>query len=290
MTPNKTPEPTAVIAVSSAIAVNVPSRLWLSFGSLGGYTLMKFTLFLIFMGLLLCGCSKKHAPPEVIVDGTPLTSWLTNYYNRKPELFDEALAKVGTNAVPTLLWMLQQTNRAQNQAAYFAFNKLGARAQGAVPSLIQIYESRITPFSRQCAASSIASVGPAGNSAIPVLIRGSSDKNILVRCDTLQALGRLNSQSDLVVPTLTNALNDPVPRVRISACIALGEVGERSKEVVPALVMVSTNDSDQSVRLFATNTLNQITLEKRAQDMLRMMHSDKSKPPNTALEPTPTAP
>jgi len=31
MTPNNAPEPTAVIAVSSAIAVNVPSRLWLSF-------------------------------------------------------------------------------------------------------------------------------------------------------------------------------------------------------------------------------------------------------------------
>lgn len=250
---------------------------------------MKFRLFLLFVGLLLCGCSKKHAPPEVFVDGTPLTSWLTNYFNRKPELVDEAMAKVGTNAVPTLLWMLQQTNRVENQAAYFAFLSLGARAQGAVPALIQIYESRITPFSRQSAASSIASVGPAGNSAIPVLIRGLSDTNILVRCDTLQALGRLNSQPDLVMAPLTNAFNDRSPRVRISACIALGEVGERSEDVVPALMMISTNDSDPGVRLFATNTLIQIKLEERAQLMRRTMQSAKSKPLNTAPEPTPTA-
>jgi hypothetical protein len=31
MTPNKSPEPTAVDAVSSAIAVHVASRRWLSF-------------------------------------------------------------------------------------------------------------------------------------------------------------------------------------------------------------------------------------------------------------------
>jgi HEAT repeat protein len=246
---------------------------------------MKFRLFLLFIGLLLCGCSKKHAPPEVIVDGTPLTSWLTNYFNRKPELVDEAMAKVGTNAVPTLLWMLQQTNRAQNQAAYFAFLRLGTRAQGAVPALIQIYESRITPFSRQCAASSIASVGPAGNSAIPVLIRGLEDSNVLVRCDTLTALGRLNSQPDLVVPTLTNALNDPVPKIRLFACMALGEVGEQSKEVVPSLKEAAAHDPDPMVRENAAMTLHEIEFEAR---MLPLMK--QAKPPNTALEPTPTAP
>jgi hypothetical protein len=35
MWPNKSPEPTAVDAVSSAVAVHVASRRWLSFGSLG---------------------------------------------------------------------------------------------------------------------------------------------------------------------------------------------------------------------------------------------------------------
>jgi HEAT repeat protein len=245
-----------------------------------------YCAILLLLGFaLMADAGVTNAPTELIVDGTPLTSWLTNYLCMKPELADRALAKVGTNAVPTLLWMLQQKNGRQNQAAYFAFLKLGARAQGAVPALIQIYESRITPFSRQCAASSIASVGSAGNSAIPVLIRGLGDSNVLVRCDTLLALGRLNSQPDLVVPTLTNALNDPVPKVRIFACMALGTVGERSKQAVLALREAAANDPDSNVRLSATGELH--TLEAEAQ---MLQFTNRAKPPNTALEPTATAP
>jgi HEAT repeat protein len=246
---------------------------------------MKYRIFILSLGLMLCGCSEKRAPTELIVNGVPLTSWLTNYVSGDAKLADQALAKVGTNAVPTLLWMLQQKNRTQNQAAYFAFLRLGARAQGAVAALIQIYQSRITPFSRQCTASSIASTGPAGNRAIPVLIRGLSDSNILVRCDTLLALGRLNSQPDLVVPTLTNALSDHAPKVRMFACMALETVGERSKQVVPTLREAATHDPDPNVRENAAMMLHELEVEAQM-----LQFTNRAKLPNTALEPTPTAP
>jgi HEAT repeat protein len=232
------------------------------------------TLFLVLGFAFMVAGGGTNAPTNPVVDGTPLTGWLTNYLIGKPESADRALAKVGTNAIPTLLWMLQQTNRTHNQAAYFAFLRLGASAQDAVPALMQIYESRISPFSQQCTARSIGRTGPAGNSAIPVLVRGLSNTNILVRCDTLLALGDLNSQPDLVVPALTNALSDPVPKVRMFACMALEMVGERSEHVVPALRKAAANDPDPDVRSSAAGNLQAL---KFAAQMLQL--TNRAKPP-----------
>lgn len=101
-----------------------------------------------------------------IIDGKPLTSWLDYYLagssEAQREIADQALDKAGTNAIPTLLWMLRQRDSSfkhkvmelvqkqhfikvhytpaerRNQAAYFAFLKLSARAEAAVPALIEI--------------------------------------------------------------------------------------------------------------------------------------------------------
>ena len=184
-----------------------------------------------------------------IVDGKPLASWLDYYVSGKSEvqreMANQALDKVGTNAIPTLLWMLRQRDSSfkhkvmelvqkqhfikvhyipaerRNQAAYFAFLKLGASAEAAVPALIEIYELKRSPYSRQCAAESLGVIGPAAKRAIPVLVRGMADTNILVRCDTLLALGKFHAEPQLVVPALTNALNDPNGKVRLFACMAL---------------------------------------------------------------------
>ena len=134
-------------------------------------------LVAILGGLAWAGLRPRESDP--IVDGKPLTTWLDNYVGGQPELADRALAKVGTNALPALLWMLRQRDstakrkvmelvqkqqlikihyipaQRRNQAAYFAFLKLGARAEAAVPALMEIYEQNISPFSRQCAARSV---------------------------------------------------------------------------------------------------------------------------------------
>ena len=251
---------------------------------LGGFEHMKTycIVFLVIKFAFMVVASETNTPKELVIDGTPLTGWLTNYLVGKPELADRALAKVGTNAIPTLLWMLQQTNQTQNQAAYFAFLKLGASAQDAVPALIQIYQSRVTPFSQQTTARSIGRTGPAGNIAIPVLVRGLSSSNVLVRCDTLLALGDLNSQPDLVVPALIKALSDPVPKVRLFACMALGTVGERSKQAVLALRQVAANDPDSNVRQNATGVLHRLEVEAQM-----LQFKNRAKLPNSGkLEPT----
>ena len=246
-----------------------------------------------------------------IVDRKPLASWL-DYYVSGPseaqrEMANQALDKAGTNALPTLLWMLRQRDSSfkhkvmelvqrqhfikvhyipaerRNQAAYFAFLKLGARAEVAVPALIGIYEQRLSPFSRQCTAGSLGHIGPAAKRAIPVLLRGMADTNTLVRCDTLLALADFHAEPELVVPALTNALNDPNGKVRLFACMALGEVGragspnvakvenpsaEWVRQEVAGLVK-SLSDPDSSVRGQATLALRLIDPEAAAKAGVR---------------------
>jgi HEAT repeat protein len=155
----------------------------------------------------------------------------------------------------------------RNQAAYFAFLKLGARAESAVPALMDIYELKISPFSQQATARSLGHIGPTAKRAIPLLIRGMADTNTLVRCDTLMALADFHAEPQLVVPALTNALGDSDARVRLFACTALQGMADATKvrnpdegwmeKSVPALVH-SLVDSDVQVRRFAADVLRQI--------------------------------
>jgi HEAT repeat protein len=242
---------------------------------------------------------------EPIVDGKPLSNWVNYYTTARSEaqskMADQALDKVGTNAIPTLLRMLRRTDspfkrkvmdllgkqhfirvsyipaERQNQAAYFAFLRLGTNADVAVPALMEIYERGFSPFSRQCAAGSLRPLGPAANAAIPLLQRGLADTNTLVRCDTLLALSSL--QPELVISTLTNALTDPDAKVRGFACQALPLLGRGpgavrawnpdgtwAKQAVAALAR-ATNDPDHMVRGQALMAFQQLEAFRRMESL-----------------------
>jgi len=212
-----------------------------------------------------------------IVDGKRLTTWLEGQSDEA----NRALEKVGTNAIPTLLWMLRQTDSSfnrtmvnlfrkqhfikfhhipaeeHNHAAYLAFRKLGASADVAVPALIEIYEEKLSPSSQQAAARSLGSIGPPARRAIPILILGLTDKNALLRIDILRALADFHAEPDLVVPALTNALNDANPGVSVFAFDALWQIGEAAKPAVPALVKAVCN-SELIVRGNAVRALLKI--------------------------------
>ena len=95
-----------------------------------------------------------------------------------------------------------------NVVVSLAFRRLGARAEVAVPALIEIYELKLSASSQQTTARSLGVIGPPAKRAIPLLIRGMAGTNALLRCDTVQALADFHAEPKLVVPALTNALND----------------------------------------------------------------------------------
>ena len=247
-------------------------------------------LFLAVLAVLGWEILRPHEA-NPIIDGKPLTSWLDYYLpgssEAQREMADRALDKAGTNAIPTLLRMLRQRDSSfkqkvmelarkqhfikvhyipaewRNAAASLAFLELGARAEAAVPALIEIYEVNLSPYSRQCSARSLGYIGPAAKRAIPVLLRGMANTNALVRCDTLLALADFHAEPEVVVPALTDALNDPNGNVRVSACTALWKVGREARPAVPALVK-SLSDPDRSVKGLAARALRQIDPEAAA--------------------------
>jgi len=238
---------------------------------------VALAVFLVAVGGVVAWEILRPHELNPIVDGKRLTTWLEGQSDEA----SRALEKVGTNAIPTLLWMLRQTDspfkstmvdlfrkqhfikvhhipaEQHNHAAYLAFRKLGARADVAVPALIEIYEQKLSPSSQQAAARSLGSIGPPAKQAIPVLILGMTDTNALLRIDLLRALADLHAEPDLVVPALTNALNDANPGVSVFAFDALWEIGEAAKPAVPALVK-AVHNSEPSARGGAVRALLKI--------------------------------
>src|SRR5882724_11152087 len=148
----------------------------------------------------------------------------------------EAVNALGTNAIPTLLRLLKsrdsklkialmqltprqhvihfkwKTAQTQRFQAQFAFTCLGVQGKSAVPDLIEIYrQSRPDPYNdnRRAIADIFALVGPAASNAVPLLVRDSSDTNDLIRLSSIQALGHIHADPNLVVPVLTKSLRDP---------------------------------------------------------------------------------
>ncbi len=91
------------------------------------------------------------------------------------------------------------------------------------------------------------------NTALPVLTGGLAEKDVRVRRESAQALGRLGSAQ--AVPALAKALGDPDIMVRIAAAEALGEI--RDARAQKPLLRVLDTDCHQ-VRMEAAWALDRL--------------------------------
>jgi hypothetical protein len=230
-------------------------------------------------------------PREPEYGGQSLSHWLRGYDPRvvvgnKDEV-DDAIRHIGTNAIPTLLQMLRESDSPlksklismidrqnwmpiymlpsmdKNGAASKAFIVLGPDAKDAAPSLIKIYEQKISVTSQYSTAEAIGGIGPAAIDAIPALIQGLRTTNWDVRLDTAWALGRIHSEPATVLPELQKLLHDPNLYVRMATVKALQAFGTNATPAVPELTAM-LNDQNKHMRVAATNALNQINPEAAA--------------------------
>jgi HEAT repeat protein len=210
--------------------------------------------------------------PEPVYQGKRLSYWLAGYdtgnYNvthpKGPSpptagQADEAIRQIGTNALPTLLRMLQLPNptltdrvlavaRKQhfikipfgsanlNKKAFFALMALGSQASNAVPQLIAIFEKNPSSFPQTAAPAILGTIGPAAEQAIPALLVGLSYTKRTVRNNAIFALGRIHAQPKLVVPALIKCLDDSDQFVQEAAVVALGAFGNDAQTAVPTLL------------------------------------------------------
>ena len=223
-------------------------------------------------------------PAEPSYQGKPLSVWLESYMHwgsvtgawPNPET-DEAIRQIGTNAIPTLLKMLNardskwkfalaELSRKQDFVriklplswwgsyvptitAAQGFVALGASASNAVPQLIEIFRKN-APQSQLCSVIALGSIGPAARQAIPDLLSATTNLYRDTRLETVKALGNLHAEPAVVVPALIKCLQDPDPGVRRASVRALAKFGPEAKPAVPALTqltgdpLLATNAND----------------------------------------------
>ena len=212
---------------------------------------------------------------EPVYQGKRLSSWLKAHGGQGWQRnADEAVRQAGTNAIPTLLRMLcakdsplkakfmdlaerQHIIKVQytsaifwNRAAEHGFEVLGAKAQSAVPALIEIADQKIPSTSQINAITALGLIGPSSKEAVPSLLRWATNADVYVRSSAIHALGAIHAEPDRVVPVLINGLHDSDSRVQVRAVMALEKFGPNVKiaaptlvEAIPSLLWWATNAS-----------------------------------------------
>lgn len=231
---------------------------------------------LILIGLLLAGLVglivwQASGPREPVFEGRTLTSWLDHHVASSEanppygspgwKKADEALRRIGTNAIPTPLVMIRakdpppvvlkllqlatryrwtQINyryaQPRHAEAEYAFRMLGTNAVRAVPELIKIYEQAVSPSSQMSAALALGHIRRGAQAALPALFRNFTHTNGDVRFYAVSAVMHIGGEPGVVVPALTSALKDSNVNVRWNALVGLSHFGGRARPAVPTIL------------------------------------------------------
>lgn len=174
--------------------------------------------------------------------------------NTFKEAFDNALRPPLKAALPSLINLLESSDRATQLDAEIILRYMGADAREAVPALVGQL-SKGDPKVRASAISALGSVLHKGDAPIPRLLAIElEDSDNLVRLAAVRALDSLHAQS---IPSLIATLRSPNPIIRRNAANALYWVQPPADEAVPALA-AALKDPDAKVRFQAIDALQQI--------------------------------
>ncbi len=163
---------------------------------------------------------------EPVYHGKTLSAWLVIYdpasTNRPASQLQEtqtAIEQMGTNAIPTLLRLLRTPDSplarifwrlAQKQniihfhyvppasvyeRAAMGLEVLGPRAESAVPELVKIFESNLSPESQGTIARVLGLMGPLAKAAVPSLLRGTVSTNSFVSQSSVWAVRRIEPEA-----------------------------------------------------------------------------------------------
>lgn len=261
---------------------------------------------LIAAGLLLAGLVgmivwQASGPREPVFEGQRLSHWLDHHVadsSAKPPFgspgwkkADEALRRIGTNAIPILVTMIRAKDpppvvlkliefqryhwtrinyryaRLRHEEAEYAFQVLGTNAVSAVPELIKIYKEAVSPSSQRCAALALGHIGRGAQASLPALLGNFHHTNADVRFYAISAVLHIGGDPSIVVPALKGMLKDSKPEVRFNAIAALRTFGTRASSAIPELGE-ALQDQDESVKEEAEDLLWNFVPEKLAKPLV----------------------
>jgi len=186
------------------------------------------------------------------------------------------LSKMGTNARPALPLLLQIIQDPTNRLSALAARTLGnlkLEPETVIPALTNALERRkdlLQPFTsgpmqprmgfQYEVLQALARYGPGARPAIPIMIRWLDNEDPFIPWYAADALGKMDTEPDLIVPALTRCLTNSDPDLVRSAAKSLGNFGSASALAIPALVEVTRRTNAMPpVRAAAGKALQQIT-------------------------------
>lgn len=115
---------------------------------------------------------------------------------------------------------------------------------------------------RARAAASMGEFGLAASPAIPVLLQALKGKDAAVQGASIDALGKIHGEPDVIVPLLINYLDDS--NLNSEAAEALGNFGSLAKTAVPKLIVL-LKVMDKDLHHAVVQALRKIDPETAAQ-------------------------
>jgi hypothetical protein len=251
-------------------------------------------------------------PAEPSYNGHTLSYWLDACTDPTPGLIRddadpkaiEAITRIGTNALPTLLahveykpdrakramfsalsrapmrmrllnllpkrllvWMKSDDPFARVRRAAVGFYVLGPRARPAIPVLLAMMKDQKSPDTAQCAQYAFACIGP---DALPYLIAVLQDTNAAnapSRYDAAACIGILpclRTNAAPAVPALIACLKEQDPLLPGLAVDSLRQVSLQHELVVPAIIQVVQTTTNVSLRGHSVWVLGEFGSKARA--------------------------
>jgi hypothetical protein len=199
---------------------------------------------IFFVPRLSLGQEKIPQDSEPVYHGQRLSYWLLGISrgslssNEEYVRAEEAVRAIGTNGIPTLLWMMGDPHKEINQAGLQAFVILKTNLASAVPDLVRIYENAVTADSMRCIAGVFQNLGESARAAAPALVRELNHTNRDVRRETVCALIRIRGDAKVVIPALKAVLSDPASDIKDYALIALAQYGAEGRAALPEVLAI----------------------------------------------------
>ncbi|NLF68254.1 MAG: HEAT repeat domain-containing protein [Candidatus Anammoximicrobium sp.] len=161
--------------------------------------------------------------------------------DRDPEVVGnaiEALSQLGPKALQHIDEVL--SNRELRPYAVRLIQRMGAKAESAVPSLVRLLgepaEAEEEVLFKREVQFALAAIGPAAADAVPALVGSLSSEQTPICASAALALGRIGPAARAAVPALRENLRRPDPVVRLTSIRALLQIqpGEARLAVVAA--------------------------------------------------------
>jgi HEAT repeat protein len=188
-----------------------------------------------------------------------------------PSVAAKALARLGANAVPALIEVLQNKEGQAQAYAAIALQRIGPDGKAATPALVEVIKKHkdLRHNARLQAIAALGKIGPGAKAAVSTLIDCTKEKPALspARLAAVIALGQIGPEAKDAAPVLVDLLGEEETKVgplRLEAARALGRIGPTSgKEAVSALVALVETKKLGPTRIVAINALGEMGSEAK---------------------------